>query len=53
MAVLTGPDGELVVDAEIVSARPTVFQAPASINADPIPQLINTHWHFDHTSRPQ
>ena len=24
-------------------------KALASINADPIKQLINTHWHFDHT----
>jgi len=37
------------VDAEIVTARPNVSSALASINADPIKQLINTHWHFDHT----
>ena len=49
IAVLTGPDGKLVVDAEIVTARPNVSAALASINADPIKQLINTHWHFDHT----
>jgi glyoxylase-like metal-dependent hydrolase (beta-lactamase superfamily II) len=49
IAVLTGPDGKLVVDAEIVTARPNVSAALASINADPIRQLINTHWHFDHT----
>src|SRR5260370_6518045 len=49
LAVLTGPDGKLLVDAEIVSARPKVSAALASINADPIKQLINTHLHFDHT----
>jgi glyoxylase-like metal-dependent hydrolase (beta-lactamase superfamily II) len=49
IAVLTGPDGKLVIDAEIVTARPNVAAALASINADPIKQLINTHWHFDHT----
>jgi glyoxylase-like metal-dependent hydrolase (beta-lactamase superfamily II) len=49
IAVLTGPDGKLLVDAEIVSARPNVSAALASIDADPIKQLINTHWHFDHT----
>src|ERR1700683_2475870 len=49
IAVLTGPDGKPVVDAEIVTARPNVSAALASINADPIKQLINTHWHFDHT----
>ena len=49
IAVLTGPDGKLLVDAEIVTARPNVSSALASVNADPIKQLINTHWHFDHT----
>jgi glyoxylase-like metal-dependent hydrolase (beta-lactamase superfamily II) len=48
IAVLTGPDGKLLIDAEIVTARPNVAQAIAGINADPIKQLINTHWHFDH-----
>ena len=49
IAVLTGPDGKLLVDAEIVTARVKVAEALASINADPIKQLINSHWHFDHT----
>ena len=49
IAVLTGPDGKLLVDAEIVTARANVAAALAAINSDPIKQLINTHWHFDHT----
>jgi len=49
IAVLTGPDGKLLVDAEIVTARANVAAALASISADPVKQLINTHWHFDHT----
>ncbi len=49
IAVLTGPDGKLLVDAEIITAGPNVSAALARINADPIKQLINTHWHFDHT----
>jgi glyoxylase-like metal-dependent hydrolase (beta-lactamase superfamily II) len=49
IAVLTGPDGTLLVDAEIVTARPNLAAALTSINADPVKQLINTHWHFDHT----
>src|SRR5580658_7966 len=49
IAVLTGSDANPVVYAEIVTARPNVSKALASINADPIKQLINTHWHFDHT----
>jgi glyoxylase-like metal-dependent hydrolase (beta-lactamase superfamily II) len=49
IAVLTGPDGKLLVDAEIVTAHPNVSKALANINSDPVKQLINTHWHFDHT----
>jgi hypothetical protein len=35
IAVLTGSDGKLLVDAEIVSARPNVSAALASINTNP------------------
>src|SRR5271170_1783033 len=49
ITVLTGPDGKLLVDAAIITARTNVANALASINADPVKQLINTHWHFDHT----
>ena len=49
IAVLVGPDGKLMVDAEIITAHPHVSEALASINGDPVQQLINTHWHFDHT----
>jgi glyoxylase-like metal-dependent hydrolase (beta-lactamase superfamily II) len=48
IAVLTGPDGKLLIDSEIISARPRVEEALAGLNPDPIKQLINTHWHFDH-----
>jgi glyoxylase-like metal-dependent hydrolase (beta-lactamase superfamily II) len=49
IAVLTGPDGKLLVDAEILTAHPNVAEALGSINSDPVKQIINTHWHFDHT----
>jgi glyoxylase-like metal-dependent hydrolase (beta-lactamase superfamily II) len=49
IAVLTGPDGKVLADAEIVTARLQVAEALGSINSDPVKQLINTHWHFDHT----
>jgi len=49
VAVLIGPDGKLIVDSEIVSSRTNVSAGLMSINADPVKQLINTHWHFDHT----
>ena len=42
IAVLTGPDGKLLVDAEIITARPHVSEALASINADP-DQTIDQH----------
>jgi glyoxylase-like metal-dependent hydrolase (beta-lactamase superfamily II) len=49
IAVLTGRDGKLLVDAGFAVSRPAITGALASINADPIKHLINTHWHTDHT----
>jgi glyoxylase-like metal-dependent hydrolase (beta-lactamase superfamily II) len=49
IAVLTGHDGKLLVDAGFAVSRPGMSQALASLNADPIRHLINTHWHTDHT----
>ncbi len=50
IAVLTGPDGKLLVDAGFEVSRPAISNALAAINGDPIKHLINTHWHTDHTS---
>src|SRR5215468_7756778 len=49
IAVLTGRDGKLLVDAGITASRPGITHALASISSDPVKHLINTHWHFDHT----
>ncbi len=49
IAVLTGKDGKLLVDAGFAVSRPAIANALTSINADPIKHLINTHWHTDHT----
>jgi glyoxylase-like metal-dependent hydrolase (beta-lactamase superfamily II) len=49
VAVLTGPDGKVLVDAGIGVSRPQVTKALAALGADPVTHLINTHWHFDHT----
>jgi glyoxylase-like metal-dependent hydrolase (beta-lactamase superfamily II) len=49
MAVLTGPDGKLLVDAGISVSRAHVSAALDAIGPEPITHLINTHWHFDHT----
>jgi glyoxylase-like metal-dependent hydrolase (beta-lactamase superfamily II) len=49
IAVLTGRDGKLLVDAGLAVSRPAISSALTSINTDPIAHLINTHWHTDHT----
>ena len=48
IAVLTGPDGKVMVDAGIGVSRPRVTEALAALGNQPIKHLINTHWHFDH-----
>lgn len=49
IAVLSGPDGKLLVDAGFRVSRPKLVDALATLNSDPIKHLINTHWHTDHT----
>jgi glyoxylase-like metal-dependent hydrolase (beta-lactamase superfamily II) len=49
IAVLTGRDGKLLIDAGFGVSKTGISQALASINGDPIRHLINTHWHTDHT----
>jgi glyoxylase-like metal-dependent hydrolase (beta-lactamase superfamily II) len=48
VAVLTGPDGKVLVDAGIGVSRARMTEALAALGSDPITHLINTHWHFDH-----
>jgi glyoxylase-like metal-dependent hydrolase (beta-lactamase superfamily II) len=50
IAVLTGPDGKVLVDGGIGVSRPQLTKALSNLGAEPITHLINTHWHFDHTS---
>jgi len=49
VAVLTGPDGKVLIDAGIGVSRPQIAKALAELGPEPITHLINTHWHFDHT----
>jgi cyclase len=49
MTLLVGPDGKLLVDASVSTAAPRVKQAMDSLGPQPLVQLVNTHWHFDHT----
>ncbi|MGB7157608.1 MAG: MBL fold metallo-hydrolase [Tepidisphaeraceae bacterium] len=49
IAVLHGREGKLLVDAGLAGSRGQITEALASISADPIRYVVNTHWHFDHT----
>lgn len=49
IAVLTGKDGKVLVDSGYSTSKPQITEALASLTADPLTHLINTHWHFDHT----
>lgn len=49
IAVLTGKDGKVLIDAGITATRPRIEKALADLGPQPITHLINTHWHFDHT----
>jgi hypothetical protein len=48
VAVLTGPDGKVLVDAGISVSCEHMKTALANLSGDPVTHLINTHWHFDH-----
>jgi glyoxylase-like metal-dependent hydrolase (beta-lactamase superfamily II) len=48
VAVLTGADGKLLVDAGIGVSRPQFTAALVELGPQPVTQLVNTHWHFDH-----
>jgi glyoxylase-like metal-dependent hydrolase (beta-lactamase superfamily II) len=49
IAVLTGVDGKVFIDAGITASRRRILEAANGLSQDPITHLINTHWHFDHT----
>jgi glyoxylase-like metal-dependent hydrolase (beta-lactamase superfamily II) len=48
IAVLTGPDGKVLVDGGISVSKVRLAKALGDLGAEPITHLINTHWHFDH-----
>ena len=49
IAVLPGSDGKLIVDSGYLSSREKIAAALDGISRDPVKNLVNTHWHFDHT----
>ncbi len=48
IAVLSGQDGKVLIDAGITASRPRIQDALSGLGRDPVKHLINTHWHFDH-----
>lgn len=48
IAVLTGADGKVLIDAGIGVSRRQVAEALKGLGSGPVTHLINTHWHFDH-----
>lgn len=48
IAVLTGPDGKVMIDAGITATRRRIVEALAGLDQRPVSHLVNTHWHFDH-----
>ena len=49
IAVLSGPDGNIMVDAQFADLSDKILTAIRSISDAPIKFLINTHYHGDHT----
>jgi glyoxylase-like metal-dependent hydrolase (beta-lactamase superfamily II) len=49
MALQTGPEGNVLIDASFAPAVPRIREAIAAVSKDAPFALINTHWHGDHT----
>jgi cyclase len=49
MALQTGPEGNILIDASFAPAVPRILEAIATVSHDRADTLINTHWHGDHT----
>ncbi len=50
LVVLQGAEGNLLVDAGYAAAAPLLRKKMSENGIGPIKYLVNTHWHFDHTS---
>lgn len=48
IGVIAGENGVLLVDAEYPELNSKVLAAVARISKQPVRQVINTHWHWDH-----
>jgi len=50
ITVFTGNEGKLLVDAGINVSEKKIKAALQKISTRPVKVLVNSHWHFDHTS---
>ena len=49
IAVLSGPQGVLIVDDQFAELAPKYKAAIRELGGGDVDFVINTHWHFDHT----
>jgi glyoxylase-like metal-dependent hydrolase (beta-lactamase superfamily II) len=49
ITVLDSKEGKLLIDAGIGGQHSQITAALSSISANPVKEVISTHWHFDHT----
>jgi glyoxylase-like metal-dependent hydrolase (beta-lactamase superfamily II) len=49
MALQTGPEGNVLIDASFATAVPKLREAIGAVSKDAPYALVNTHWHYDHT----
>jgi cyclase len=49
MALLTGPDGPLLVDDQFAELSPKIRAAVSLLTDKPVRFIVNTHCHLDHT----
>lgn len=49
ITVVAGRGGTMLVDSGLPASRARIVAAVQALTRAPITQLVNTHWHFDHT----
>jgi glyoxylase-like metal-dependent hydrolase (beta-lactamase superfamily II) len=49
IGVLVAPGEKFMVDAGIAISKDKLAKALASLSADRVTNVVNTHWHWDHT----
>ncbi len=50
VVALNGPDGKVVVDTFLLPAWPKLKETLDGLGNAPLKTVIDTHWHFDHTT---